>query len=61
MGEVTVITRATTKGSSLRTTVPHGIVKHFGLREGDKLSWEIAIVNNELVIIVRPLRGKRND
>ncbi len=58
MGEITVLTKATSKGLSLRTTVPHGIVKHFGLKEGDKLSWEIAIVNSELVIIVRPLRGE---
>ena len=61
MGEITVLGKATSKGSSLRTTVPRGIVKHFGLKKGDKLNWEIAVVNGELVIIVKPLGRKGND
>ena len=38
MGEVTVLTKATSKSKSLRTTVPMGIVKQFNLSEGDKLN-----------------------
>jgi bifunctional DNA-binding transcriptional regulator/antitoxin component of YhaV-PrlF toxin-antitoxin module len=41
MGEVTVLTKATSKSRSLRTTIPIGIVKQFNLSVGDKLSWEI--------------------
>jgi len=37
MGEITILTKATSKSKSLRITVPIGIVKHFSLSEGDKL------------------------
>lgn len=56
MGETTVITRATSKSKSLRTTIPMGIVKQFNLLEGDKLSWEIRAEGGELIIVVKPLR-----
>jgi len=56
MGEISVITRATSKGRSLRTTIPIGIVRHFNLSEGDKLRWEIRAENGELVIIVKPIK-----
>jgi len=59
MGEVTVLTRATSKGRSLRVTVPMGIVKQFGLSEGDKLDWEIRAEGGELIIVVRPIRRAR--
>jgi antitoxin component of MazEF toxin-antitoxin module len=54
MGSTTVLTRASSRGNSLRTTVPVDIVRQFNLAEGDKLSWEIRAHNNELVIFVRP-------
>lgn len=41
MGEITVLTKATSKSKSLRTTIPIGIVKQFNLSDGDKLNWEI--------------------
>ncbi|WP_083773991.1 AbrB/MazE/SpoVT family DNA-binding domain-containing protein [Acidilobus saccharovorans] len=56
MGEITVLTKATSKSKSLRTTVPAGIVRQFNLSEGDKLNWEIRAEGKELVIVVRPLR-----
>jgi bifunctional DNA-binding transcriptional regulator/antitoxin component of YhaV-PrlF toxin-antitoxin module len=56
MGEVTVLTKATSKSRSLRTTVPMGIVKQFNLSEGDKLSWEIRAERGELIIVVKPLK-----
>ncbi|MDF2956585.1 MAG: hypothetical protein OD814_000207 [Candidatus Alkanophagales archaeon MCA70_species_1] len=56
MGETTVITRATSKSKSLRTTIPMGIVKQFNLSEGDKLNWEIRAEGGELIIVVKPLK-----
>jgi len=61
MGEITVLTKATSKSKSLRTTIPMGIVKHFNLSEGDKLNWEIRAEGGELIIVVRPLKGERKD
>ena len=59
MGEITVLTKATSKSKSLRTTIPVGIVKQFNLSEGDKLNWEIRAEGGELIIIVKPLKEKR--
>jgi bifunctional DNA-binding transcriptional regulator/antitoxin component of YhaV-PrlF toxin-antitoxin module len=59
MGEATVLSKATPKSKSLRTTVPIGIVKQFDLKEGDKLKWEIKAQSGELVIVVTPLKGAR--
>ena len=56
MGEITVLTKATSKSKSLRTTIPIGIVKQFNLSEGDKLNWEIRAEGGELIIVVRPLK-----
>ncbi|WP_290902500.1 AbrB/MazE/SpoVT family DNA-binding domain-containing protein [Ferroglobus sp.] len=56
MSEITVLTRATSKSRSLRTTVPIGIVRQFNLSEGDKLEWEIRAENGELIIVVKPLK-----
>ncbi|WP_233437653.1 AbrB/MazE/SpoVT family DNA-binding domain-containing protein [Candidatus Korarchaeum cryptofilum] len=61
LGETTVITKATSKSRSLRVTIPIGIVKQFNLSEGDKLSWEIRAEGGELIIIVRPLKGRGKD
>jgi len=55
-GEATILTAATTKSKSLRTTIPAGIVRQFSLREGDKLLWKIDLRNNELVIVARPVK-----
>jgi bifunctional DNA-binding transcriptional regulator/antitoxin component of YhaV-PrlF toxin-antitoxin module len=56
MGEITVLSKATTTSNSLRTTVPSGIVKQFGLEEGTKLDWEIRAENGKLLIVVKPLK-----
>jgi len=53
-GEVTVIALATSKGQSLRTTIPMGIVKQFGLRDKQRLNWTIQINDNRMVIMVSP-------
>ncbi|MBI5001724.1 MAG: AbrB family transcriptional regulator [Euryarchaeota archaeon] len=54
-GEITSLTRASTKGDSLRTTVPSGIVKQFKLEDKGELEWEIVSRANKLVIQVTPL------
>jgi bifunctional DNA-binding transcriptional regulator/antitoxin component of YhaV-PrlF toxin-antitoxin module len=56
MGEITVLSKATTTSRSLRTTVPSGIVKQFNLKERDKLEWEIKAESGKLVIVVKPLK-----
>jgi len=56
-----VITRATSKSKSLRTTIPMGIVKQFNISEGDKLDWEIRAENGELVIIVKPIKVLKHE
>jgi bifunctional DNA-binding transcriptional regulator/antitoxin component of YhaV-PrlF toxin-antitoxin module len=59
MGEVTVLTKATSKSKSLRTTIPAGITRQFNLSEGDRISWEIRAEDGELIIVVRPLKERR--
>lgn len=54
MGEITTLTKASTKSESLRTTVPSGIVKQFNLAEGDKIDWSLKVENGELTIKVTP-------
>lgn len=54
MGEITTLSRATSKSDSLRTTVPKGIVRQFNLKEGDKITWEIQAKGDKLMIVVSP-------
>ena len=58
MGEITKLTRATSKSGSLRTTVPSGIVNHFKLQEKDALDWNIEVKNGKLIIVVIPIHNK---
>ncbi|WP_084063635.1 AbrB/MazE/SpoVT family DNA-binding domain-containing protein [Geoglobus acetivorans] len=55
MGEITVLSKASTKSRSLRTTVPISIVRQFNLSEGDLLNWEMSAENGEIIIIVKPI------
>jgi len=57
--EITVLSRASSKGNSLKTTVPMSIVKHLKLKEKDRLKWEIKPKDNEFLVIVIPLRKSR--
>jgi bifunctional DNA-binding transcriptional regulator/antitoxin component of YhaV-PrlF toxin-antitoxin module len=52
LGEITTLTKAATKTTSLRTTVPMSVVKQFKLKAGDKLDWTFDIKNGKMVIIV---------
>ena len=54
MGSKTIISKATTTGDSLRTTIPIGIVKQFNLSEGDQLDWTLKAENGNLIVIVLP-------
>lgn len=58
VGEVT--TTLALAGYSLRTVVPGSVAKLLGLREGDRLRWQLqAEGEGELVIVVRPLKAYR--
>ena len=57
--EKTILTFATSKSKSLRTTLPSGIVKHFNLNEGDILNWELEVKDNKIVVIVKPEKSKK--
>ncbi|MHB8483789.1 MAG: AbrB/MazE/SpoVT family DNA-binding domain-containing protein [Nitrospiria bacterium] len=46
-GEITVVSAASSKTKSLRTTIPAGFVRQFGFDEGDKLSWKMEIINGD--------------
>ena len=54
MGEITKLTKATSKSDSLRTTVPKGIVKQLNLKEGDEIDWRLTIEKNEIVVMIKP-------
>ena len=47
---------AKTGTTSLRATVPEGIVAFLELKSGDKLDWKMDIMNNERVVIVRKIK-----
>jgi bifunctional DNA-binding transcriptional regulator/antitoxin component of YhaV-PrlF toxin-antitoxin module len=55
-GDITILTKANTKSNSLRTTIPMSITKHFGLKEGGHLRWEIQAKENQLIVVVSPLK-----
>jgi hypothetical protein len=48
----TKVSIARTGTTSLRATVPEGIVAFLNLKEGDKLEWKMEIINNKRVAIV---------
>lgn len=56
MGETTTLTLATSKRASLRTTVPMSVVRQFGLKSGDHLEWIFEVKNNEIIIVVKPIK-----
>lgn len=42
--------------TSLRTTVPMFLVRHFGLKVGDSISWDLESREGEFVVIIRPAK-----
>ncbi len=49
---------AKTGTTSLRATVPEGIVAFLDLKSGDKLEWKMEIINSERVAFVRKIKVK---
>lgn len=59
MGETTRLTKANSRSESLRTTVPAGIVKQFGMKEKDALDWAIEIKGLKLIIQIAHIKQER--
>ncbi len=53
--ERTKVVLAQPKSRSLRTTIPAGIARQFGIDEGSELGWDIQARDNKLVIMVVPM------
>ncbi len=51
-GEKTVLVKAQSKSTSLRTTVPMSVVKQLGLKEGSHLVWKMEARRSRLVVCV---------
>lgn len=56
MGEETTLTKAASRTTSLRTTVPASIVRQFNLNDGDKLDWSLKAEGGEMIIVVQPIK-----
>ena len=54
MGFTTTIAKASSIANSYRTTVPAAIMNQFNLKEGDKLDWELKVIDGDLLVIVKP-------
>jgi len=51
---------AKTGTTSLRATVPEGIVAFLDLRSGDKLEWKMEIINNKRVALVKKMEKTKS-
>ena len=60
MGARTKLTLAVSKKESLRTTAPRNIVQQLNLTSKDSLDWQLAVIDNELVVVVRPIKPLDN-
>ncbi|HLF16120.1 MAG TPA: AbrB/MazE/SpoVT family DNA-binding domain-containing protein [Candidatus Thermoplasmatota archaeon] len=54
--ETTTIASAQSKNRSLRTTIPASIVRQFNLQAGDELTWDLQPQDNQLVLVVSPVK-----
>lgn len=52
LGELTTLTKASSKFESLRTTVPKSIVNQWKLNPGDQFDWNWEVINGKMVLIV---------
>lgn len=53
-GLVTTLQRVSSTTKSLKTTVPVAIVQQLGLAAGDRLQWQMRVVDGELSLVVSP-------
>jgi len=58
MGLKSKISIAKTGTTSLRTTVPEGIVAYLDLKAGEILEWNMEVVNNGKVVVVKKVSTK---
>ena len=56
MGELTKLNYANNAGC-LRATIPSFIVKHYGLKVGDCIEWDMCVIDGELVVKVIPRKA----
>ena len=62
MGEITTLSKASSKIESLRTTMPKSIVRFMKLNEGDKIDWDLKAQDNKIILIVTKVEKKvRNE
>jgi hypothetical protein len=52
MGELTTLTKASSKFESLRTTVPKSIVNQWRLNPGDQFDWNWEVKDGKMILIV---------
>jgi hypothetical protein len=52
-----IFARAQSKYMSLRTTIPIAVVRQFNIKEGDKLQWEFAVENGEIIVKFRKIKS----
>ena len=57
MGETTIAARAQSKYMSLLTTIPIAVVRQLDIKEGDKLHWEFAVDNGEIIVKFKKISG----
>ena len=55
----TMLQRARPNSDSLRTSVPSWVVSHFTLEVGDRLGWEMTVVDGALALVVVPKKASK--
>lgn len=50
-GEKTILVKAQSKSTSLRTTVPASVVRQFGLHEGSELVWKFKDMSKKILVV----------
>lgn len=51
---------AKTGTTSLRVTVPEGIVAFLDLKAGDKLDWKMEVIDNKRIVLVTKLSSAKD-
>lgn len=46
------VSKANTKGSSLKVTIPQGIVKLLELEAGNNLTWEVQLEDSSAIVLI---------
>jgi len=58
MGLKSKVVLAKTGTASLRATIPEGIVAYLDLRAGDSLEWNMEVINNGKIVVVKKISNK---